>query len=169
MADDDFVKTMSIIYKILDFLPDSDPLKNLAKEKVLAILENLTLQNFLQASDDIAVLENYLKVGFGQGWISSMNFLIITKEYQKMKDNIEIPKDIAKSSVKYDRIEKYSQRQSKILEILNKKENAQVSDFIKELPKVTKRTIRRDLDDLLKRGKISRAGEWNQVFYQKMS
>ena len=57
-------------------------------------------------------------------------------------------------------------RQEKILEILGGGEKAQVADFIKQLPDITKRTVRRDLDDLLKKGKIIRVGEWNQVFYQ---
>jgi hypothetical protein len=57
-------------------------------------------------------------------------------------------------------------RQEKILQILTKKEKAQVSDFIKEIPSITKRTVRRDLNDLLKNGKVTRTGEWNQVFYK---
>jgi hypothetical protein len=56
-------------------------------------------------------------------------------------------------------------RHEKILEVLHRKEKAQVADFIKELPKITKRTIRRDLDDLLKKDQIIRIGKWNQVVY----
>ena len=148
-------------------------------EKVLAIIENLTFNNFLQVVDDITILESYLNLGLGQGWINNMNFLIITKEYHLIKASLlkeisnpksQITKDIVNNSVIQDRVKlKYSQRQQQILKILNKREKAQVADFIKELPKVTKRTIRRDLDDLLKRGEIVRVGEWNQVVYQKMS
>lgn len=181
MYENNFVKTSNFAYKMLDFLPDSDPLKNRAKEKVLAILEKLTTQSFDGVLDDIAVLENYLKLGVSQGWLNNMNFLIIIKEYQLIKDSLQkeisnvkpkILKDIEPKSVinKWgDTGEKYTPRQGKILEILSKKEKAQVADLIKQIPKVTKRTIRRDLDDLLKRGKIVRVGEWNQVFYQKMS
>jgi predicted HTH transcriptional regulator len=61
---------------------------------------------------------------------------------------------------------KSSIRQRKILETLVRSQKAQVSDFIKILPNITKRTIRRDLDDLLKKGKVIRVGEWNQVFYK---
>ncbi len=63
-------------------------------------------------------------------------------------------------------LQKDTPRQQKILEMLAVRPKAQVSDFIKELPNVTKRTVRRDLDDLLKKGKVVRVGEWNQVFYQ---
>ena len=34
------------------------------------------------------------------------------------------------------------------------------------LPDITKRTIRRDLDELLESGKITRLGDFNQVFYK---
>lgn len=57
-------------------------------------------------------------------------------------------------------------RREKILGIINTRGSAQVSDIIKEIPNVTKRTIRRDLDELLKKSKIVRNGEWNKIFYQ---
>ena len=101
---EDFIKVTSEAYRILDFLPDGDPLKNKAKEKVLAILDCLTLilkdHGWLSLKDyfsvemekakegllrDIEVLENYLSVAKNQGWIDSLNFLIITKEYQNIK------------------------------------------------------------------------------------
>jgi DeoR/GlpR family transcriptional regulator of sugar metabolism len=57
-------------------------------------------------------------------------------------------------------------RQQKIIEFLKQKEKAQVADLQQVLPDVTKRTIRRDLDELLVSGIIVRMGEFNQVFYQ---
>ena len=59
-----------------------------------------------------------------------------------------------------------SARQRKILEFLTNNEKAQVMDLQKILPDVTKRTIRRDLDELLETGNIVRMGEFNEVFYK---
>jgi len=59
-----------------------------------------------------------------------------------------------------------SDRQKKILDFLGKNEKAQVMDLRLILPNITKRTIRRDLDELLKSGRITRLGEFNQVFYK---
>ena len=59
-----------------------------------------------------------------------------------------------------------SSRQQKILDLLTSKGKAQVWELQKLLPEVTKRTLRRDLDDLLKRNLIERAGEWNAIFYK---
>jgi len=61
---------------------------------------------------------------------------------------------------------KAKERQEKILNIIYGRGKAQVSDIIKEIPNITKRTIRRDLDELLKKAKVVRNGEWNKVFYQ---
>lgn len=201
---EDFIKIINETYKVIDFFPDSEPLKVKAKERVLMVLENVTLifgvegwtslkkeKAVAEFLDNVEILENYLALGKYQGWIDSINFLIIKKEYKKIKDQIEVPKgsfiesikmipepreeSLVKKLPKLEKVDKdvepvsgkhLSERQNKILNILLKKEKVQVSDIIKEIPKITKRTIRRDLDDLLKKGKIVRVGEWNQVFYK---
>ena len=202
--EENFVKIVNATYKLLDFFPDSDPLKNKAKEKALAVLEGLTLissaegwaslrkeKATAQLLDDIEILETYLKLGKYQGWIDNINFLIITKEYSSIRDRIYLPKGPIRNNLEVissvldnkkelgsqsshlgvevkDKIpEDYSDRQRKILLMLSEKEKVQVSDIIKEIPNITKRTIRRDLDYLLKKGEIIRIGEFNQVFYQK--
>jgi len=58
-----------------------------------------------------------------------------------------------------------TQRQEKIMGILQNKEKAQIWEMQKIMPEVTKRTLRRDFDDLLKKGYIQRIGEWNTVSY----
>lgn len=218
---DDFLKITSTIYKVLDFFPSDDPLKNKAKEKVLAILENITLisntkgwvslkkeKASAQVIDDINILETYLTLGKYQGWIDTINFLILTKEYNKIKEKINPPKGSIKNNLeiisnikeplprmieekntpigsypeklivqdsrenimKKDKKFSYknSNRQLNILNILENKGRVQVSDIIKEIPNITKRTIRRDLGNLLKNGEIIRVGEFNQVFYEKV-
>jgi len=212
---EDFIKVINETYKIIDFFPDADPLKAKAKERLLMVLENLTLifsaegwvslkkeKAITEFLDNVEILENYLKLAKYQGLIDNINFLIITKEYQNIKDKIKIPSSALRENIKMipetnskpkeiflknesliDKLSEpkvvvknaekisakdFSERQIKILDILSRKEKAQVSDIIKEIPKVTKRTIRRDLDDLLKKGKIIRVGEWNQVFYKSI-
>src|SRR3989344_6586612 len=203
-------KITSALYKVLDFLPESDPLKNRAKEKALSILENLmltrgvewwvSLKSYLSQANqeaavqlvyDIEILEKYLVIGRDQGWIDNVNFLIITKEYRLIKYGVSLPpKNIAKSLEiileskqenpskintipepisKINKVvaaKQYTPRQEKILQVLQKNQKAQVSDLIKQLPDVTKRTVRRDLDELLRKGEIVRVGQWNQVFYR---
>src|SRR3989338_921152 len=59
-----------------------------------------------------------------------------------------------------------TQRQKKIIEFLRAKENAQVWELQKILPEVTKRTLRRDLDELLQKNLVERKGAWNSAPYE---
>jgi len=56
-------------------------------------------------------------------------------------------------------------RQKKLLEILEKAGQAQVNELKNFFPDISKRTLRRDIDVLLKKGLILRKGQWNDVFY----
>jgi len=208
--DEKFLRLTNITYQLLEYFPENDSLKNRAKEKVLVVMEGLVLASggdFNQAklSEDIKILLGYLKVGKIQGWISSINYLIIYNEYQKIiqQNNfgkMQIQKEVFVSPKieevidesglvekfsekkctqknvgpvlnksgalkKKPRNFKFSDRQQKIIEFLSDKEKAQVMDLQAVLPTVTKRTIRRDLDELLSVGEIVRMGEFNQVFY----
>ncbi len=234
---ENFIKLTNIVYKVLEFFPESDPLKNRAKDKALAIMEHLILINEtsgwasfqkekikVQLLEDIDMLLGYLWIGKSQGWLNSANCLIIGNEYEKIKKeitpiiepiteftqklplsptNFEIKKEVAakgenspklvgdeQESTKtepkehLDSVSNNSEskiiisdrqnppsyeitaRQGKILEFLNNNEKAQVMDLQTVLPDITKRTIRRDLDELLEAGKIIRLGDFNQIFYK---
>jgi hypothetical protein len=164
-----FLKLTNAVYKLLEFFPEADPLKNRAKDRALAIMSALGgsasgRENLLE---DIDVLLGYLWIGKSQGWLSPSNCLIICNEYEKIKKElgpaIETPvfnKDKKEAEIKI------SARQGKILEFLGRNEKAQVMNLQIVLPNVTKRTIRRDLDELLEIGRIERMGEFNQVFYK---
>ena len=234
IMDNKFLKLTNTVYKVLEFFPESDPLKNRAKDKALSIMEHLVLINEtsgwasfqkekvkVQLLEDIDIFLGYLWIGKSQSWLNSVNCLIITNEYEKIKKEIgpiiepimeltqKLPgidssptnfelkevadekemfspkltedKSILQESIQtsaesvLDNTEAkeeeipdcfVSNRQKKILEFLGKNEKAQVMDLQTILPDITKRTIRRDLDELLEAGKIARFGDFNQVFYK---
>lgn len=156
---DNILKLTNIAYKILEFFPESDPLKNRAKDKALEIMSNPDLEN-------IDVLLGYFWIAKCQGWISDINYLIIYNEYEKLKEikrhvGLVLNNTETKTPVSF-----FSGRKKMIVDFLEKNEKAQVMDLQKVLPKITKRTIRRDLDELLQSGKVARFGEFNQVFYK---
>ena len=202
-----FLKLTSAVYKLLEFFPEADPLKSKAKEKALVIMENLLLVSGtndwasfqkdkvkIKLLEEINLLLGYLWIGKSRGWLSDINYLIISNEYENIKNGmglraelikrlpavetsleVEPPKakrpDLEPISggvvAKKERTSSFiSERQGKILEFLKQKEKAQVMDLQTILPSVTKRTIRRDLDELLGMGKISRMGDFNQVSYK---
>ncbi len=53
-----------------------------------------------------------------------------------------------------------------ILEILRDKGKIQVWEVQRIFPNITKRTLRRDFEQMLKQGLIERLGERNTTFYQ---
>lgn len=215
--DKKILELTSAVYKVLEFFPESDPLKNKAKERVLAIMENFKLifgkDDWLplkaclpeskekiknQLLEDVDVLLGYLFIAKNQGWIKTINFFIISNEYEKIKKEVEsfsepnkelpfFKKTFLEKSQTENETQKaqdsqkdkpvttektpvfnfnISKRQAKIIDFLNKNRKAQVMDLQRILPNITKRTIRRDLDELLRSGKILRMGEFNQVFYK---
>jgi len=214
MENDKYLKLTNTVYKVLEFFPESDPLKNRAKDKALVIMDSLILVNEnggmpaeagwtsfrdviniqktkAQILEDIDIFLGYLWIGKSQGWLNSVNYLIIANQYEKIKsavspimadeprpegrenkpevepkeDDNPVLDDIAviKDDPDYSGI---SERQKKIMGFLEKNQKAQVMDLQTILPDITKRTIRRDIDDLLEAGKIIRMGDFNQVFYQ---
>ncbi len=196
--EDNFLKLTNIVYKALEFFPEADPLKNRAKDKALAIMESLVLiyetsgwASFqkekikVQISEDVDILLGYLWIGKSQGWLNSVNYLIVSTEYEKIKKEVApiLEPTINPSNPVLNNTEpkapnfsisnkqnlpsvKLTVRQEQIVEFLEKNNKAQVMDLQTVLPNVTKRTIRRDLDELLKVGQIIRMGDFNQVFYK---
>lgn len=154
---DEIAKLTNTVYNLLEYFPESDLLKNKAKEKALAIIENLSTK-------DIDILLGYLKIAQSQGWISEISFLIVNNEYEKIKKEIGAPVIIPE--IPQEKNFELSARQEKIISFLQQNQKAQVADLMAVLPNITKRTIRRDLDELLKMGKIAREGEFNQILYK---
>jgi len=186
--DEIFLKLTDTTYKLLEYFPDKDPLKIKTKERVLSIMENLILIDEIMGVKtdpniqskilaDIEIVLGCFEIAKNNNWISSINYLIIYNEYKKVKNRI---RSVAVKSVKpkIEKIQKVlepekpsqniilSDRQKKILDFLKEREKAQVMDLQQVLPNVTKRTIRRDLEELLNNGQIIRMGEFNQVFYK---
>ncbi len=186
MSEQKYLKLTDALYKVIEFFPEEEPLKNKTKEKALEIMENLVLISLPQGNPnpgpvqkekvsgqilkDIEILKGYLKLGKSQGWMDSLNFLILSKEYDKIKEEFQPAVKVMQRGVEKDKQavisdKPISKRQKKILEILEKERKAQVGDLKKVFSQVSKRTLRRDLDDLLKKKKVVRTGEWNQVVY----
>ena len=138
----------------------------------------------------IDILLVYLGRAKKEGWVNPENFSLLEVEYGKIRELLAIFEDVSLGEVEQrpqaakarepkepPKIEKseenpetedrtlLTQRQKRIIEFLRVKENAQVWELQKVLPEVTKRTLRRDLDELLQKKLVERKGEWNAVSY----
>jgi len=196
MNRDFFIKLVFATHKVADALPDEEEVKQEIKNSANTLLVDLILFSEKEAvsSERKRVLVPRLRkeieavfAGFyraeKEGWVNPRNFSILEKEYERVREMLEFFGDIQEeepSEVKKEELvakkvktdkpkteqSSLSERQKKILEFLRAKENAQVWELQRILPEVTKRTLRRDLDELLQLNLVQRKGEWNSVAYQ---
>ncbi len=144
-----------------------------------------------QSSKQIEVLEGFLDVARSQNWVRISDLLSLQEEYDDLKDNLlsvnnnlkkkKKQKVVKASTPKVQKTQKVqkepepqeeislSERQKKILKILKKKERAQVHEMKNYFPDTSKRTIRRDLKELLENALIKRKGQRSNTFYEMKS
>ena len=130
------------------------------------------LHRFLEAKKkeiisygSFVVLEReYMRI---QAWLAGVILALPREQEKEVRSKEQVAVAKKQSLVKKpEQSSKVSDRQKRILEILRNKDKAQVWELQKIFPQVTKRTLRRDLDDLLQQNLVVRIGEWNSVSYQ---
>ena len=159
----------------------------LAQENLVTLEQKRTIVP--KAIRELGVLVAYLNYAKRTTGVSPQNFLVLEREYNKVGEFLrKLHEDMAQNNAesyaeprRSESVrrptsnilqntsvskENLSLRQTRILELMRNKPKVQVWELQKVLPEVTKRTLRRDLDDLLQRSLIIRQGEWNEVFYQ---
>ena len=156
------------LYKLTLFFPKKEPLRYRVRETADRILENFIIQKVIHR--DLEVMDAYLEVVKWQSWISYFDVLKMKEEYGKIKDSPIIGKPMIKEKetrvVEKDIKKELGERQIKILEILKEKEMVQVWEVNRVLSDVSKRTLRRDFEQLLKQGFVDRVGEKSKTFYK---
>lgn len=191
MNQDFFIKLTLGAYRVTDVLPpqgsEKGEIRGLANSALAHLIlfseNNPTTQEqrsslIPKIQGEIDALARHFVELKNSGKAETKYCLILEKEYQRVANwldeqqaqvSMEVPKPglgrgpkpglgTGESSL--------SERQRKIMGILQNKERAQVWELQKVLSQVTKRTLRRDLDDLLQHNLIERKGEWNAVFYR---
>lgn len=174
------------LYKLTLLFPKKEPLRYRMREVADRILEgSITCEvsnspkkdEFLiieEIKKDLEIIDAYFEIVKWQNWLSYFDILSIKDQYVKMKDglpqreirlplNLPKPKEIEKLVSPQDEL---GERKEKILDVLKKKEMVQVWEINKILPDVSKRTLRRDFEQLLKQGLVERVGEGNKTFYK---
>jgi len=160
-------------------------LRNLAGE----ILESFILSSANNPGTDARANLLKLEGEFGKALIEARRariierkaFIFLKQEYEKVvcgvgKDAFQPVKSkpllekksnpsLQKGNPHRPNISGLNERQGKIIKLLEKKQEAQVGELKEFFPGVSKRTVRRDIDGLLKKDLIVREGKWNDVFY----
>ncbi len=151
------IQLTNTLYKMTLLFPKKEPLRYKMRELADEILAKPN-------SKDLEALDTFFEVARTQNWVSPVELLKIQEEYSKLRGESDFQK---KEKPKEFFINSAAQRQEKILEILKTKGKAQVGEFKVIFPQVTKRTLRRDFEFLLREGAIERMGERNDTYYTR--
>ncbi|MFH1451007.1 MAG: DeoR family transcriptional regulator [bacterium] len=187
-----FPKKESLRYKIREqaseFLADFIALSREKEEQDNSSI----LSVFSRSLRTLEVLESFLEIARRQNWVSMNKVSEIQARYAEIRKAIEqtkqatetetvtktreltLPvKEIMPNSAEtipamrvHSAVEKINDRQKIILETLKKNERAQVWNLKKVFPDISKRTLRRDFEQLYNQGLIERIGERNDTYYR---
>lgn len=174
---EDFYKKLSLaVYRVTELFPEREPLKFQIRELANEILKCLLLgQDKEKCSFFLKVLENYFDLAEAQNWVDSRNFLVLRREYDKIKKTLgnrlisweKTGKMVQRKSKKR---EVSQQRKGKILEVLREKKKIHLKEITQIFPEVSKRTLIRDLEELYQQGEIIRIGNGrSSCYYSKDS
>ena len=192
MDKENLIELTNKLYKLTLLFPKKEPLRYKVRDVADEILANLVAREVFHSPNpgetmvvdnskqkdlifeikkDLAVLKSYFEVVKWQNWVSYFDVLEIEEKYDKIECKVDRgPASVAGPKIakinegqSFDRI--LDSRKEKILRILKEKEKIQVGELKELLPDVSKRTLRRDFDQLLKQGLVERIGERNNTFY----
>ena len=195
MGKDYLLKIVLGVYGVTKFFPEKEPLKFVLREKANQILADAFLffsQNPIGLGMDqkkdlagriisnVEIIKGYFEIAEKQNWLAGKNFFVLKREYDRIKElaeNFFRQKKLFQEERKEKREKEgffenggterlVNRRAQKIIEILRKREKAQIKDFKEFFPKISKRTLRRDMDYLLEKRLIKRIGDSSNTFYR---
>ncbi len=186
MTKEYFVKLTIALYKVTDLFPENEPLRYQIRQKSLEILSSLigenpqiTTSHIQELSRNIEILCRYFEIAQAQNWVDKKNLEILAREYRKIQEDFlerekihsetssQKNREKTPSISKKERIQKASQgsknkkttpteRKIRILELLKHKKTLTLSEIKNLFFQVSQRTIRRDMEDLIKKGLVAR-------------
>jgi len=167
-------------YGLTLLFPKKDPLRYKVRELANEILESLIpgTKKLDVCFEKLEILDSFFEVAKSQNWVSLQDILKVQEEYNKLKEVLkwpEVPENQPKfvfepPAVREDAFvsvkDHLQNRQGKIMTLLKENNGIQVWQAKKVFPEVSKRTLRRDFENMLKQGLIERVGEKNDTFYK---
>jgi len=171
------VQITNKLYRLTLLFPKKEPLRYKMRELADDILFDLISvpqktyrgQTPVSLEENLEVLDSFFEVAKAQNWVKKEELLNLQKEYGKLKS---FPQQKLAEVWPLSVAEEHKKtwvgpRQEKILAFLKEKEKVQVWQIKQIFPQVSKRTLRRDFENLFKRGIIERIGERNETYYTR--
>jgi DNA-binding transcriptional ArsR family regulator len=191
MNAEEIIKLTNAVYKVTDLFPPKDPLKTVIRKEALDVLffsviflKGINPKNKEDAFVSIKLLETYFEVSKKQNWVDERNFEILKKEYDKVseffksinkkqepKKEVIVEKKIIeekKNEIENKQIEyeKLSDIQLKLLELLQNKGQLKPNEINTYFPKLSPRSVRRELKELKEKNIINSLGGGKSVYYE---
>jgi len=164
MASEDLIQLTNELYRLTRLFPKKEPLRY----KLRGVADDV-LAGFLKPEPDVKhnleILQGFLTVAKEQNWTKPSFLLNVLEKYASLRQELETGSAEAQPAIDFNCVKRSVRRQDKVLEVLKEKGRAQVWEFKKVLPNVSKRTLRRDLEHLLSQGSVERIGDKSQTFY----
>ncbi|MDD5696697.1 MAG: hypothetical protein PHO90_01825 [Candidatus Pacebacteria bacterium] len=187
------IKLTNAVYKVTDLFPPKDPLKTAIRKEALDVLffSILALKGFSSKNRgnvfiSLKLIEAYFQVSSKQKWVHERNFEVLQIEYDKVRQFFEAlskknnrpetkkqgitekalreeKSEIAGRQIEY---EKLSDIQLRVLEVLQNKGQLKPNEINGFFPKLSSRSIRRELRELREKHIINSSGSGKAIFYQ---
>jgi DNA-binding transcriptional ArsR family regulator len=171
------VRLTLALYRVTDFFPQEEPLRQQLREKSTEILESVIEDQFFPAK--IYSLLSFLEVAGSLNFVRPLNIVVLQREYETLLKLIpakKVSETKAHSVIAERKKEKtddspetagqdFNERQVTILEFLSERESAKISDLTEFFHEVSSKTIQRDLQDLVNKGILKKEGERRWTVY----
>ena len=169
MNKDFLLKITNELYRLTLLFPKKEPLRYKIREVADEVLADF-VSNKNTPKEKLEILDGYFEVAKNQNWIKPEDILNLQKEYSNLKEQLKQEEKKTEAGplqapVLGEEKAGFAERQKKILEILKEKGKVQVWEIKRIFPQISKRTLRRDFENLFKRGIIERMGERNETYY----
>ncbi len=186
---EDFLLKLTLaVYRVTDLFPEKEPLRYSLREAANEILASWSAKETEAAGRNFALLKSYFAIAKSCLWVKEANFCVLEREYEAFingsagspqdgdggvgKDaSVNFNTDKSNNSIRLKRkktAEKpYSpdERKQKIAGIIIQQNKITLKDILGQLPEINRRTLIRDLDGLLKKDIIKKAGNGRAAFY----
>jgi len=193
------VDLTSELYRLTLLFPKKEPLRYKIREVADDILADLLMSSHPQKQGLFEVLNGFLEVALVQNWVKASEILAIKQKYDKVRELLAKEENQERGTKTSDLMVRSEQldlmpvdngqnqncffsqtlaqgwkrseassieRQKKILAFIKENGRAQVWQIKQIFPEISKRTLRRDFEIMFKKGILERVGERNNTFYQ---
>lgn len=191
MEKDRIIKLTNALYKVTNLFPEKETLSISIRKRGNLILSFFVILNNQELSlskeelesfnikcrRNIEILLSYFEIAEGQNWINPKNFEILKGQYSEILKELESIKFVEKKvEIKEEKEEEVkeakepkftlTQIQEKVITILQGSGKMKPSDINQFFPDLNPRSVRREIQELKKRGIVVSNGSGKKTLYE---